>query len=40
MRAFRSQVSQNINYLAFCRNEAALEPLPEKGKGIRVWRVR
>jgi hypothetical protein len=40
MRAFRSQVSQSINYLAFYPNEAEFEPLPVKGKGIMVWRVR
>jgi hypothetical protein len=40
MRAFRSQVLQSINYLALCTHDAELDPLPEKGKGIMVWRVR
>jgi hypothetical protein len=40
MTAFRSQASQSINYPALCPHEAAIDPLPAKGKGIMVWRVR
>jgi len=40
MTALRSQVSQSINYLAHYPNEVELDPLPAKGKGIMVWRVR
>jgi hypothetical protein len=40
MTALRAQVSQSVNCLAFCPHEAELDPLPAKGKGIMVWRVR
>ena len=31
---------RGVNHLALCSGEADLEPLPTKGKGIMVWRVR
>jgi hypothetical protein len=40
MTALRSQVSQSVNCLALCPHDAELDPLPAKGKGIMVWRVR